>query len=168
LFDPFFASYLNINFLNKKIKIQRGIDVGKGYPQSYILRITKEEWFKQVFTIKKYYPGVRRKWEPDAKILLARNSENGDSFVGYGTLQEYIKRDLLPDKEREECEAIGWTGVLVFNEFFKFDPPLLLKDTILSGGRAQGRCLHGYPLTQKQVELILNKARDLCNIQKID
>lgn len=136
--------------------------------QRYILRITREEWFRQVFTIKKYYPGVRRKWEPHTEILLVRNSEDGDSFVGYGTLQEYMKRDLLPDKERTLCETMGWTGALVFKELFKFDPPLLVKDTILSGGRAQGRCLHGYPLTQKQVELILNKAAELCNIQKID
>jgi len=138
----------------------------KVHPQSYILRITKEEWFKQVFTIKKYYPGVKRKWEPNAQILLVRNSVDGDSFVGYGTLKQYIKRDLLPDEERLQCEKMGWTGVLVFNELFKFDPPLLMKDTILSGGRVQGRCLHGYPLTQNQVDLVLNKATELCNIQK--
>lgn len=137
-------------------------------PQSYILRITKEEWFRQVFSIKKYYPGVRRKWEPGGGILLIRKSEDGDSFVGYGTVKEYIRRDLLPDKEREECEAMGWTGVLIFNDLFRFDPPLLIRDTILSGGRAQGRCLHGYPLTQEQVESILDKARQLSRVQKVN
>lgn len=145
-----------------------GVSRGKSSPKNYILRITKEEWYRQVFTTKKYYPGVRRNWEPDAEILLARNSEKGDSLVGYGTLQSYVKRDLLPDEERKKCESMKWTGGLTFKELFKFDPPLLIKDTILSGGRAQGRCLHGYPLTQVQVDLILNKARELCNIRRVD
>jgi len=137
-------------------------------PTNFILRITKEEWFRQVFTIKKYFPGVKRRWESNSKILLVRNSEKGDSFIGYGVLQEYIKRDFLPDKERSECERMGWTGVLIFKELFKFDPPLLLKDTILSGRSARGRYLHGFPLTEKQTELILNRASEICNTQKID
>lgn len=141
---------------------------GTLHPQSYILRITKEGWFRQVFSIKKYYPGVRRRWEPDAKILLVRNSEDGDSFVGYGTLQEYTQKDLLPADEQKECESMRWTGVLVFDELFRFDPPLLLKETFLSGSRVRGRCLHGYPLNERQVGLILGRAKGLCNILKID
>jgi len=140
---------------------------GIPHPQSYILRITKEEWFRQVFSIKKYYPGVRRRWEPNAKILLVRNSKNGDSFVGYGTLQEYTKKDLLQVDEQKECESMRWTGALFFNELFKFDPPLLLKETFLSGSRVRGRCLHGYPLNERQVDLILNRAKGLCDIHKI-
>ena len=141
---------------------------GTLHPQSYILRITKEEWFRQVFTIKKYYPGVPRKWEPNAKILLVRKSEDGDSFVGYGTLKSYIKRDLLPEDERRECESMKWTGALVFNELFKFDPPLLLRETLLSGTRVRGSHLQGYPLTQGQVDSILSRAKELCNIRRID
>jgi len=137
-------------------------------PENHILRITKEEWFRQVFKTKKYYPGVRRKWKPNSRILLVRNSEDGDSFVGYGSLQEYIKRDLLPEEEKEECTAMGWTGVLIFNSLFRFDPPLLIKDTILSGGRARGRCLHGYPLKDEQLRSIMEQAEQSCNIQKVD
>ncbi|MFQ6095038.1 MAG: hypothetical protein ACE5NN_02730 [Candidatus Bathyarchaeia archaeon] len=136
-------------------------------PQSYILRITKEEWFRQVFTIKKYYPGVRRRWEPNATILLVRNSEKGDSFVGYGTLKEYLKRDVLPEDERRECELMRWTGALVFSELFKFEPPLLLKETVLSGTTVRGRYLHGYPLTHREVDSILNRAKELSTIRKI-
>lgn len=141
---------------------------GIPHPQSYILRITKEEWFRQVFSIKKYYPGVRRRWEPNAKILLVRNTENGDSFVGYGTLLEYIRKDQLPADEQIECASMRWTGALLFNELYKFDPPLLLKETFLSGSSVRGRCLHGYPLNERQVGLILSRAKGLCNVLKID
>ena len=138
------------------------------HPQGYVLRITKEEWFRQVFTIKKYYPGVRRRWEPNAKILLVRNSENGDSFVGYGILMQYLKRDQLSEDERKKCELMQWTGALVFRELFRFDPPLLLRETILSGSRVRGSYLHGYPLTNGQVDSILTRAKELCSILKID
>ena len=141
---------------------------GIPHPQSYILRITKEEWFRQVFSLKKYYPGVRRRWEPNAKILLVRNTENGDSFVGYGTLLEYIRKDQLPADEQIECASMRWTGALLFNELYKFDPPLLLKETFLSGSSVRGRCLHGYPLNERQVGLILSRAKGLCNVLKID
>lgn len=141
---------------------------GIPHPQSYILRITKEEWFRRVFSLKKYYPGVRRRWEPNAKILLVRNTENGDSFVGYGTLLEYIRKDQLPADEQIECASMRWTGALLFNELYKFDPPLLLKETFLSGSSVRGRCLHGYPLNERQVGLILSRAKGLCNVLKID
>jgi len=137
-------------------------------PQNYILRITREEWFRQVFSIKKYYPGVRRRWEPNSTILLVRKSEDGDSFIGYGILQKFVKRNMLSEREREECERMGWTGVLVFSELFRFEPPLLIKDTILSGGKARGRCLHGFPLTQRQTESILNKAKENCGFTRIN
>ena len=121
-----------------------------------------------MFSIKKYYPGVRRRWEPNAKILLVRNTENGDSFVGHGTLKEYVKKDKLPADEENECKSMRWTGALVFNELYKFDPPLQLKETFLSGSSVRGRCLHGYPLNERQVSLILGRAKELCTIRRID
>jgi len=138
------------------------------FPNSFILRITKEEWFNQVFTIKKYYPGIGRRWEPGGIILLARKSGNKDSFVGYGVLEKFVERSQLPEKERTECEMIGWKGVLVFNELFRFEPPLPIKETVLSETKARGRCFHGFPLTQKQLNSVLNKAREESAVLKID
>ena len=74
----------------------------------------------------------------------------------------------MAQNERRECELMRWTGALVFSELFKFDPPLLLKETVLLGSRVTGRCLQGYPLAQRQVNSILARAKKLCNIQKID
>lgn len=137
------------------------------HSKNYVLRITKEEWFRQVFTIKKYYPGIRRRWESVNVILLARNTEKGDSFVGYGILEKFVRRDLLSEEEKKNCEAEGWLGALIFSELYRFEPPLLIKDTTLGSGRVRGKCFHGYPLTHRQVNSILNMAKQQCNIRKI-
>ena len=137
------------------------------FPRSYILRITKEEWFRQVFTIKKYYPGVPRRWEEGGTFLLVRKADEGDSFVGYGVAEKFIHRDLLPTDIRQECEKMSWKGELVFRELYRFDPPVPIKDTILGGTGVRGRCFHGYPVTQEQVVSILNTARQKSIFYKI-
>ena len=137
-------------------------------PRSFILRITREEWYRQVFTIKKYFPGITRRWGLESIILLVRKAEKGDSFVGYGILKEFIKRDQLPKEKKEECEKMGWRGVLVFKELYRFKPPLPIKETVLKGSRAKGRCFHGYPLTKEQVDAILESAEGKIGIQKVD
>ncbi len=80
------------------------------FPNSFILRISREEWFRQVFTIKKYFPGIGRRWEPNGIILMARKAEKEDSFVGYGILEKFVRRNELPDEQRLECEKNGLEG----------------------------------------------------------
>ncbi|MEM2341495.1 MAG: hypothetical protein QXX94_00325 [Candidatus Bathyarchaeia archaeon] len=140
---------------------------GKIAPKNFILRVTKEEWFKQVFTIKKYYPGIIRRWEENSLIFLARRSDRGDSFVGYGIVNKFVKRDLLQDEERHECERMGWKGAILFSELYRFEPPLPIKETVLGGLKARGRCWHGYPLTNRQAYEILETASNLCEIRKV-
>lgn len=135
--------------------------------KNFILRITKEEWFRQVFTIKKYYPGIARRWEEGSLIFLARKSEVGDSFIGYGVVKKFVERDNLKDDERHECERMGWRGAIIFNELYRFEPPLPIKETVLSGLKAKGRCWHGYPLTDDQAADILKAAANLCNIREV-
>ncbi|MBS7625087.1 hypothetical protein KEJ29_05870 [Candidatus Bathyarchaeota archaeon] len=137
---------------------------GGDTPKNFILRITKEEWMKQVFTIKKYYPGVPRHWREGGLIFFARGSERGDSIIGYGVVEKFIDKEKLRGRERSECEKMGWRGAIVFSELYKFDPPLLIKETILGGLRAKGKYLHGYPLTEQQVNEILETARASSNI----
>lgn len=136
--------------------------------RSYILRITKEEWYKQVFKLKKYYPGVPRRWEPGLTILLARKADKGDSFVGYGIVEKFVERSMLSKERRQECERMRWKGELVFSKLFKLEPPVPIKETILGGSAVRGRCLHGYPLSGTQVESILEKAREMSVFTKID
>ena len=141
---------------------------GHNSPNNFILRITREEWFKQVFSIKKYFPGISRSWEPNGAILLVHKAENGDSFVGYSVLDEFVKREMLHDEKRQECETMGWKGVLVFKELYKFEPPLKIKDTILGTSKARGKCFHGFPLTQEQVNSILEAAKEKVAINKVN
>jgi hypothetical protein len=135
---------------------------------NFILRITKEEWYRQVFTIKRYYPGVPRRWEPGNTILLVHKADKEDSFVGYGVVERFVKRDLLPEEKRLECEKMKWRGELVFSELYMFEPPVPIKQTVLGGSRVRGRCLHGYPLTQEQAEVVLKIAEQKARFTKID
>lgn len=136
-------------------------------PKNFILRVSREEWVRQVFTIKKYYPGVPRRWEEGGVILLARRSGVGDSLIGYGIVKNFVGKDYLSDKERLECERMGWRGAIIFEEMYRFEPPLPLKETFLAGLRAKGKLLHGYPLTDNQVAEILEAAKNMCSIVKV-
>jgi len=133
---------------------------------NFILRITKEEWFKQVFTIKKYYPGIIRRWKEGSLIFLIRRSDRGDSLVGYGIVGKFVKREFPQDYEKRECERMGWKGAILFDELYRFELPLPIKETFLGGFKARGRCWHGYPLTDKQAYDILETAKSLCDIKK--
>ncbi|MEM1586390.1 MAG: hypothetical protein QXX99_04965 [Candidatus Bathyarchaeia archaeon] len=41
-------------------------------------------------------------------IFLARKSDLGDSLIGYGVVEEFVKKNDLSDKERLECELMNW------------------------------------------------------------
>jgi len=136
-------------------------------PRSYILRISKEEWYRQVFSIKKYFPGVPRKWEPGGIIFLARKAEKGDSLVGYGVIREFVERDLLPEERRKECEMMGWRGAIVFSELYKISPPIPIKETILAASKARGRYFHGYTLTRDEVESLLRTIKKKASLIRV-
>ena len=136
------------------------------FPRSYILRISREEWYRQVFSIKKYFPGVPRKWEPGGIIFLARKTEKGDSLIGYGIIGKFVKRELLPEDRRKECEKMGWKGAIVFSELYKIDPPLPIKETILSAAKARGRYFHGYPLTKEEVDLLIRTMKEKASLRE--
>jgi len=126
--------------------------------RGYILRITKDEWVKQVFNIKKYYAGVRRRWEPGLTVFFARKAEKGDSFLGYGIIESVLKTEELSEKEKTECKKYGWNRVINFKNIVKFDPPFPIKETVIKDVGVRGNRLHGFPLTSTQVQSILSKA----------
>jgi len=136
--------------------------------RNFILRITREEWLRQVFTIKRYYPGVPRRWEPGNRILLARKADKGDSFVGYGVVERFVRKNLLPEEDRLECEKMGWKGALVFGELYRFEPPVPMKETVLGSLGIRGRCFHGYHLTEEQLQSILSTAEEMSSFTKIN
>jgi hypothetical protein len=127
----------------------------------YILRISKEDWLRQVYELRKYYPGVMRGWVRGMTILLARRTGEGDSFIGYGVIDRIDMPWELQDKEREYCRENGWKCVLVFKNLIRFEEPLPLKKTFLKDDKRKGKFLHAVPLTVDQIDSILEAAEDL-------
>lgn len=136
-------------------------------PRGFILRITREDWLKRVFSIRKYYPGVSRRWERDDIIFFARKSDVGDSLIGYGIVEKFVKKDNLSDKEKAECEIMNWRGAIIFKEIYKFEPPIPIRETSLVDLKVKGKYLHGLRLTEDQVAEIFRIAGKLSAIKEV-
>jgi len=136
---------------------------GEFSSMGYILRISRDEWVKQVFDLKKYYVGVRGRWEPGLTIFFARKAEKGDSFLGYGLIENVQELEELSEEERSECEECGWKHALNFKNVVKFEPPLPIKETVIKDVGLWGSRLHGYRLNTAQVQSILSKAEQTCS-----
>jgi len=76
--------------------------------EGYILRIAKKEWVEKVFDSAMYYTGARRKWQPGQTILFVSRTELGDSFIGYGVIENIYEKEELSEEEQRECETYGW------------------------------------------------------------
>jgi hypothetical protein len=126
-----------------------------------ILRITKEEWVHQVFDLRMYYTGVKRKWTPGMMIFFARNSGRGDSFIGSGVIQTIKTVDELTENEKRECQEYGWTRRLDFSKMSKFEPPVLLRNTPLANVPQKGSFLQGYYLNESEIDAILNNVQTM-------
>ncbi len=126
----------------------------------YILRIATDEWLEQVYRLKKYYPGLNRRWDEGTVILLAKKAEAGDSFIGYGIVERVMRLEELPPDERAYCEEHGWKSAIVFKELYRFDPPYPIKESILKDDPRRGRPLHGVRLTVEEVNSIIESAKN--------
>jgi hypothetical protein len=124
----------------------------------YILRINSDEWVEQIFELKKYYSGVMRSWGTGTPILLAKKSEEGDSFLGYGVTDRVEMLWEMPPEEKNYCRENGWKCALTFKPLIYFNEPLPIKETILADDKRRGSFLHGALLKEDQVDSILAEA----------
>lgn len=83
----------------------------EGGNYGYILRISEDDWEKQVFEIEKYYTAVRRRWHRGTNILLARKKDVGDSFIGYGVVGKVKHLWELSPEEEAYCQENNWKCV---------------------------------------------------------
>jgi len=127
--------------------------------ENYILRIIKDEWEKQVFAIKAYYVGVRRDWKNDGKILLIKNTEAGDAFIGYAVIKNIIDLEKMGDEEKDMCIDNNWNKKLSFGKLVRFEPSVLVKDTLVSKWGQKGALLHGAPVSETDTESIIKIAK---------
>lgn len=127
--------------------------------ENYILRISKDEWEKQVFAIKSYYAGVRRDWEPNAKILLVKKTESGDAFIGYAMIKSVADLQEMSDEEKDMCINNNWNKKLSFGKLVRFESPVPVKDTVVSKWGQRGALLHGAPISEADIESIVKAAK---------
>ncbi len=127
--------------------------------ENYILRISKDEWEKQVFAIKSYYAGVRRKWESGSTILLIKKTESGDAFIGYGVIKSVTDLEKMSDEEKDMCINNNWNKKLSFGKLVRFEPPVSVKDTVVSKWGQKGALLHGAPISKTDIESVMKIAK---------
>ncbi len=127
--------------------------------ENYILRIVKDEWERQVFTLKAYYAGVRREWEIGSTILLIKKTESGDAFIGYGVVKNITPLEKMDEEEKDMCINNNWNKKLSFGRLVRFEPPVLVKDTVVSKWGQKGALLHGAPISQSDMDSIAKVAK---------
>jgi len=129
-----------------------------GGAEGYILRIARKEWIEKVFNSAMYYTSSPRKWQTGQTVLFLAKTEVGDSFIGYGVIENVYMKEELSEEERMECEAFGWQKALEFKYIVRFDKPLALRETFLRDSKLRGKFLHGLHLKMEQVNSIISQA----------
>lgn len=124
----------------------------------YILRVSRDEWVEQIFEIKKYYPGIMRNWKRGTPILLAKKTDAGDSFLGFGIVDKVEMLWEMPPEEENYCRDNNWRCALQLKPLIRFNKPYPLKETFLADDPRKGSYLHGALLREREVEEILEQA----------
>ena len=78
----------------------------------YILRVSTDDWVEQIFEIKKYYSGIMRNWKRGTPILLAKKTDVGDSFLGYGITDKVEMLWEMTPEEENYCRENNWRCTL--------------------------------------------------------
>jgi len=126
----------------------------------YILRLSTDSWRDQVFELKKYYSGVMRGWKRETPILLAKKTEAGDSFIGYGVVGKVEMLWELSPEEEAYCRENNWKCALTFKALNGFEKPYPIKESLLADDTRKGAFLHGARLAEDQVDAILDAAEE--------
>ncbi|MEM3090786.1 MAG: hypothetical protein QXW17_03370 [Candidatus Bathyarchaeia archaeon] len=124
----------------------------------YILRIARKEWIERVFDSAMYYTGAKRKWKAGQTILFLGRTEFGDSFIGYGVIENVYEKHELSEDEQRECETYGWCKALEFKYIVRFGKPLPIKESFLKDLKLKGKTLHSLPLKAEQIKSIISQA----------
>lgn len=127
----------------------------------YFLRLSSDEFFKQVLNIKKYYSGISRHWGRGTKILFLKNTPNGDAFVAFGTIEKVEHLWELSPEEEAYMHENNWKRCLTFSQLDAFEIPLRVKDSPFAGDKRKGGFLHGVKVSLGTISDII----DLAEIQ---
>ena len=126
----------------------------------YILRISTDEWLKQVFERGKYYSGVMRRWRRGTPILLAKKAGATDCFIGYGVVDKVEMLWEMTPEEEEYSRGHNWKCSLTFKGLTRFEYPYPIRESILNTEKRKGMFLHGAMLKEDQIDAILEAVED--------
>lgn len=128
--------------------------------QGYILRVSHDDWVEQIFELKKYYSGINRNWRVGTPILLAKKTQVGDSFIGYGITDKVEMLFEMSAEEEHYCKENGWKVCITFKPLIRFLNPVPIKMTPIGNDRRKGMFLHGVMLSEDTVDTILEIAEE--------
>ncbi|MEM2909499.1 MAG: hypothetical protein QXO01_00295 [Nitrososphaerota archaeon] len=121
---------------------------------AFILRIVGENNEEHVFSKRRYYTGLKRKFEPGSMVFFIMK-KNVDSFVGYGRIKDVVHLKDMEEEEIRMCIRRGWTLRIDFDSMEKFPKPIPVRQ-VFYGLHRLGRVLHGLELTEPETLRILN------------
>ena len=101
-----------------------------------------------------------RNWKRGTPILLAKKTDVGDSFLGYGITDKVEMLWEMPPEEENYCRENNWRCALTLKPLIRFNRPYPIKETFLADDPRKGSFLHGALLVEGKVDEILEQAED--------
>jgi hypothetical protein len=127
----------------------------------YVLRIAHEDLVNQVFSLGKYYSGIQRNFIRGTPLLFAAKTEDGDSIVGYGVIDNVEHLWEMTPADEEYAKEHGWKIALTLRAATRFKIPLLIKNSLLKDDKRKGAFLHGAKLTEETIDGLLEQAEEI-------
>ncbi|KPV62362.1 MAG: hypothetical protein AOA65_1901 [Candidatus Bathyarchaeota archaeon BA1] len=126
----------------------------------HILRVSRDEWVRQVFDVKKYYTGMRavKGWETNSVVIFLKKVEKTDSVIGYATVEDVETLNEMSENEKAMCQEHGWITAIKLRDAKRLEPPKPLGETTIGGWSVKGRFLHGRSLSDEDIKSILEES----------
>ena len=124
----------------------------------HILRITRDDWIRQVFEVRKYYSGMIpiKGWKVGSTVVFLGKVGKMDSVIGWGIIEGIEKIDDMTVEEKTMCQENGWKYAVRFGDLERLSTPKPLKETPLVKWDVKGRFFNGRTLTDEELETILS------------
>ena len=123
-----------------------------------ILRLDDENDFGIVIQRQKYFTSMTsvNGWKQGSTVIFLKNSDDGDSVVGFGYF-DYVKKyvDMCLD-DKIICEKTGYKFSLKLSRLAALNPPKPIKETAMGTWGISGKCLHGKNLSDNELETVLH------------
>ncbi len=120
---------------------------------SYIFRIQRDEFERQLYTQRILYVSIKRDWLRNTKLLFIRKAV----FIGSGIIDGFVSLGELKEDEKKICLEKNCYGKIEFAKLVRFYPTVAVEDTPVAGQNTLG--LHGASLPRSDALQIERLAR---------